>query len=330
MEAACSPHHEGMTSAASERRRRATEAAQPFGGVLSRTLLRGLGVDRHAVSREVIGDRWRVHGGQTVAVHTQELGPPALWWRAVWEVGCRTAALDGISALLAAGVTGYDASVVHVSVPDPFSSGHLAGVRPHRVKRVEGELVVGRGVPRVLPAIAAVRAAHWASSDRQAALLLVLAIQQGVVSGPQLFAASRMVSGRARKTLVPQVVQDITDGAKSLGELDFARMCRRRGLPEPDRQSVRHTLRGRVYLDAEWRDAGLVAEIDGSQHLLALNAIDDQLRQNEITLSRGRVLRIGLLGLRLSADAYLDQVARGLSGSNRSEFGPFEPGQRVS
>jgi hypothetical protein len=42
----------------------------------------------------------------------------------------------------------------------------------------------------------------------------------------------------------------------------------------------------------------------------------DHLRQNEITLQRGRVLRISLLGLRVSADAFLEQVARGLFGSS--------------
>lgn len=231
---------------------------------------------------------------------------------------------------MAAGVTGYDSAVVHVSVPDSFSPNRVDGVRVHRVQRVEGEVILNRGVPRVAPALAAVRAAHWAVSDRQAALLLVLPIQQGIVSGPQLVAASRAISGRRRRALVPQLVLDITDGARSLGELDFAIMCRRRGLPEPDRQTLRRTARGNAYLDVEWREHGLVVEIDGSHHALALNALDDQLRQNEVTLTRGRVLRIGLLGLRLTPDAYLDQVAHGLFGPGWSGFRPTGPGLRLT
>jgi very-short-patch-repair endonuclease len=317
-----------VPSTATLRRRAAVAAAQPFGGVLSRCLLRERGIDRHAVAREVAADRWRAHGGQTIAVHTQELGIPALWWRAVWEVGCRSAALDGASALIAAGVTGYDSALVHVSVPDAFSPSRVSGVRPHRVQRVEGEVILNRGVPRVAPALAAVRAAHWAVSDRQAALLLVLPVQQGIVSGAQLVAASRAVSGRRRRALVPQLVLDITDGARSLGELDFATMCRRRGLPEPDRQTLRRTARGNAYLDVEWRQCGLVVEIDGSQHTAGLALVVDHLRQNEITLQRGRVLRISLLGLRVSADAFLEQVARGLFGSNWSAFRP--PGRGPS
>lgn len=311
-----------MTSAAAVRRRAAVYASLPYGGVLSRSILRRLGIDRHALAREIAADRWSAHGDQTIALHTQKLGVPALWWRAVWEVGCRGAALDGASALAAAGVTGYDVAAVHVSVPDHFSPDPVDGVRVHRVVRVEREVITGRGVPRVAPAFAAIRAAHWASSDRQAALLLVLPIQQGIVSGPQLVAASRAISGRRRRALVPQLVQDISDGARSLGELDFAAMCRRRGLPEPDRQVVRRTAQGRIYLDVRWDVARLVVEIDGSHHGQGLAVISDQLRQNEVSLTRDIVLRISLLGLRLAPDQFLDQVARGLSVPIRPEIRP--------
>jgi very-short-patch-repair endonuclease len=102
-------------------------------------------------------------------------------------------------------------------------------------------------------------------------------------------------------------------------------MCRRCGLPEPDRQTLRRTARGNAYLDVEWRDAGLVVEIDGSQHTAGLALVVDHLRQNEITLQHGRVLRIALLGLRVSGNAFLDQVAGGLSGPRRSAFGPSRP-----
>jgi very-short-patch-repair endonuclease len=256
-----------------------------------------------------------------VAVHTRPLDTPAIWWRAVWETGTRIAALDGVSALLAAGVTGFDDPIVHVSVPGSCTPSRAEGVRLHRVARLEGELILSRGVPRVAPAIAAVRAAHWAVSDRQAALLLVLPIQQGIVSGPQLQAAARAVHGRRRRALVVHLVQDITDGAKSLGELDFAAMCRRRGLPEPDRQVMRRTSRGQVFLDARWEKRRLVIEIDGSHHGQGLTVVADNLRQNEVALSRDVVLRISLIGLRLAGDAFLDQIARGLNESEDRRTG---------
>jgi very-short-patch-repair endonuclease len=209
-------------------------------------------------------------------------------------------------------VTGYDESVVHVSIPSAINRSGILGVRVHRLRRVDGEVITGRGIPRVAPALAAIRAAHWASSDRQAALILVLPIQQGVVSGPQLQAATTAWVGRRRRSLVPQLVQDITDGARSLGELDFAQMCRQRGLPEPERQVVRRTPRGRIFLDVRWHRSRLVVEIDGSHHGAGLAMVADHLRQNEVALRHEIVLRITLLGLRIAADAFLDQVERAL------------------
>jgi very-short-patch-repair endonuclease len=67
---------------------------------------------------------------------------------------------------------------------------------------------------------------------------------------------------------------------------------------------------GRVYLDVAWEDVGLVVEIDGGQHALALNPVDDALRQNEVTLGDDLVLRIPVLGLRLTPAAFMDQVVR--------------------
>jgi len=273
-------------------------------------MLREIGIGRHIIGREVAGDHWQTHGCQTVAVHTGPLEARARWWRAIWETGASIAVLDGVSALLAGGTAGFDESVVHVSIPRARNRRRIEGVRLHRVERVDHEVITGRGVPRVAPAMAGIRAAHWASSDRQAALLLVLPIQQGLVSSAQLKAAADAWAGRRRRALVAQLVQDITDGAKSLGELDFAQMCRKRGLPEPDRQVVVRTSRGRIYLDVRWRAARLVVEIDGAHHGEGLGLVADHLRQNEIALRRDIVLRITVVGLRIAEDEFFAQVER--------------------
>jgi very-short-patch-repair endonuclease len=187
----------------------------------------------------------------------------------------------------------------------------------HHVRRVEREVAHLGGLPCVLPEIAAIRAAHWARTDRQAALLLCLAIQQRLTTGPRLVAAARAVRGRRRRKLVWLLVRDIADGAHSLGELDFARMCREKALPEPDRQVVRRGPKGRIYLDVGWPDLGVAVEIDGSQHRMALAVMDDNVRANEVVIAGETVLRIDLVGLRLEGDLFLDQVARALSGAAR-------------
>ena len=73
----------------------AARAAKPYDGVLSRRILHELGIDRYGVRAELRAQRWRAHGRQTIAMHTGELSERARPWRAVWEVGHRTAALGG-------------------------------------------------------------------------------------------------------------------------------------------------------------------------------------------------------------------------------------------
>lgn len=300
------------TSRPARRRALAASVAQAFGGVLSRRLLREIDIDRHAVAREIAADRWESHGLQTIALHTQDLDRTALAWRAVWEVGERIAAVDGVSALHLAGMTGYDDQTVHVSIPHGARVDEVAGVAIHRVQRRDGELV-GAGLPRVRTAVATVRAAGWARTDRQAALLIALSAQQRLASSTQLRQAAFTASGRRRRALVKTLVTDVTHGAQSLGELDFARLCRRRGLPPPERQSIRVGPRGRVYLDVEWPSFGVVVEIDGSQHRTGLAVVSDNLRQNDIALTGDVVLRISVIGLRLEADAFMDQVCVALA-----------------
>lgn len=173
--------------------------------------------------------------------------------------------------------------------------------------------VVGIGLPRVTPDWAVIHAAQLAVSDRQAALLICLAVQQRLVAPARLFAAWQTVRRSPRRALIDAVIRDVCDGVHSLGELDFARMCRRHGLPRPSHQVVRSLPGGRIYLDVEWEDIGLVVEIDGGQHALALNPVDDALRQNEVTLTRRAVLRIPVVGLRLAPERFLDQIERGLA-----------------
>ena len=105
---------------------------------------------------------------------------------------------------------------------------------------------------------------------------------------------------------------DLVGGARSLGELDFARECRRRGFPEPTRQTVRRGKDGRYYLDVCWDDFALVVEIDGIQHSWAQNVVGDALRQNTVTLTNATVLRLPLLGLRVAADEFFAQIEEAL------------------
>lgn len=106
----------------------AAAAAQDNDGVLSRTQLHDLGVNRWDIRREVRSRRWQVPGRHAVALHTGPLDQRA-WWRvAVIEAG-RHAALDGVTALLAAGLRNYSEPLIHVSVPRGAHPGGCPGGR---------------------------------------------------------------------------------------------------------------------------------------------------------------------------------------------------------
>lgn len=301
-----------------ERRARAVHLADQYGGVLSRSQLQTLGYSDERVRAELRAERWRSHGRQTIAVRTGELSDEARRWRAIWEVGPRIAVLDGLSALQLFGVQGLSDRDVHVSVPHTCAVAPVAGVVIHKVRRRHPADLISVGMPRSWPAAAAVRAAHWAVSDRQAALMLVLPVQQRLITGRQLVEATARVRGRTRRRLIALLARDIADGAQSLGELDMAALCRAYGLPAPSRQSVRRLRDGTAYLDVAWDEHRLVLEIDGAGHARGLAYGNDSLRQNELTLGSERVLRIDLIGLRLHERELMSQLARGLGVPGRA------------
>ncbi|GAA4108245.1 hypothetical protein GCM10022415_00740 [Knoellia locipacati] len=290
-----------------ERRRIAVGLAAEHGGVVHRRDLRAAGVDRNDVRTECCSGRWRSWGLHTVAVLEVSREPVADLWRAVWESG-PGAVLDGATALVVHGMVGFAPSTIDVSLPRSATARSVDGVTLHQRRLLER--CITAGVPRVVPEWATIHAAQWAVSDRQAALLVCLPVQQRLVRPLRLLDTWRSVTRSPRRDLLGQVIPDVCDGAHSLGELDFTALCRRYGVPPPLRQSVRTGPSGRVYLDAEWE--GLVVEIDGGHHLLGLNPTDDALRANEVALGSTRVLRIPLLGLRLEPGRFMVQVARGL------------------
>jgi len=272
-----------------------------------------MGITHDHIRNEISGERWTALGHQSVAVHRGPLPAIAKAWSAIWEVGERIAVLDGVTSLIASGLTGFDEDLLHLSVRHSHDIPTLDGVRVHKlIRRLDDELLP-TGVPRTAPAVAAVRAAGWAVSDRQAALLLLMPVQQRLTTAAALDLAASTCLGRRRRAFIRAVVRDVALGVQSLGELDFARLCRARGLPEPSRQVVRRGPRGRIYLDVRWDRHGLVVEIDGAQHREGLNVSIDNLSRNAVVLTGDRVLRIDRIGLRLHEEAFMGQVTLGLA-----------------
>lgn len=281
-------------------------------GVLSRRQLRDLGLTRWEIEAELRAGRWRAVGRQAVSVHTGPLSAAASHWVAVIEAGPR-AFLDGESALVAAGLTGYDVRSIRVTIPRgarPFRRTPGVDIRQSR-RWASTDTRRGR-LPCARVEVAAVRAALWARSDRQAALLLTMVVQQGLTTAEQLAVELLRIRRDKRRLFAHGVVNDLLGGVRSLGELDVVRECRRRGLPEPSKQVLRRTPNGTYYLDLLWEEWGLVVEVDGIQHSWASQIVGDALRQNAVSIRGKTVLRLPLLGLRVEPDTFFAQIAEAL------------------
>jgi hypothetical protein len=305
------------------RRAKAMKLAEDQAGVLARSQLYAAGFTRGEVRANVRAGRWSLLGAHCVLVRPgAPLTTDARWWAAVLEGGPR-AFLDGESALIVAGLEHYTAEKVRVSVPRGARIRHRGTVcNIRQTRRWQADDVVQEGLQRSRPAVAAIRAALWACSDRQATLLLTMTVQQGIAAVEELAAELLRVRRDRRRQLVQVVLLDLAGGVGSLGELDVLRGCRERGIPEPDKQVLRRTPNGTYYLDFRWDRWNVVLEVDGIQHAWIQQIVPDALRQNAVVLSGDVVLRLPILGLRLCPDAFFDQVIAALVKAGCPILGP--------
>ena len=303
-----------MTDQGSRRGQRAEidRIAASQGRVISRRQLYELGMSRSEVRAQIRAGRWQRLGSQCVVTHTGPLSEEARLWSAVLEGGPR-ALLDGASALVAAGLVHFEPEKIRVSVPRGARIRHRgtsADIRQTRRWRPEDR--VETGVPRTQVAVAGIRAALWAKTNRQAALILTMAVQQGLVTAEQLSVEMLLIRRDKRRLFLHDVLNDLLGGVRSLGELDVLRGCRERAIPEPDMQCLRRTPSGVYYLDFRWRLWKVVVEVDGIQHSWVENIVADALRQNTIAIAGDTVLRLPVLGLRVCPDDFFDQIVEAL------------------
>jgi len=304
-----------------EQRRTLTAMARYQGGVLSRPQLYAAGATRWTVHSQVRAGRWSVAGPQVVVL--DPLREPQLrgWWTAVLSVAPRAhvterprAALDGVTALLAAGLTGVTGDrLVHVAAPKsshPYPAGRRA--RVHETRRWRDEDVLLLPVPRVRPPVAAVHAALWSRTVREAALMLVAPVQQRLCTGEDLLIALDDVRRHRWLRELRAVAADTAAGVRSLPELDFARLSRAFGLPEPSRQLLVRRPDGVAYLDVAWERYGLFIEVDGRQHEDAAQEVPDALRHDDVALTGRTLLHVSTRWLRTEPEAVMAVVASGL------------------
>lgn len=299
------------------RRLRAEHESARQERVLTRRQLYALGLSRAEVRWHIRVGRWQTFGAHCVVTHNGPFDDELRHWVAVIEGGPR-ALVDGDSAMVLGGLENYVPSRIRVSVPRGARIRHRGApvkvnIRQTRRWRASDRDPNASGVPRTRFALATVRAAMWATSDRQATLLLLMAVQQGRTTPDRLAVELLDVLWDRRLGLMHGVLMEMAGGIRSLGELDFVEGCRARGLPEPESQALRRAANETYYLDFRWPRYRLVVEVDGIQHSWVQNLVADALRQNDVVLEGDTVLRLPVIGLRLCPDEFFAQVTAALA-----------------
>jgi len=300
-----------VTSSDDDALRQVRELAALQDGIVSRRQVYAAGLTRWQVKAQLRGGRWQRVADQSLCVHTGPLSDGARRWAAVFQGGPR-AQLDGAAALVESGLARFEIDRIRVSVPRGAKVRRTREFDVRQTRRWSAADLAPAGLPRTRPDVAAVRAALWARSDREATLVVTMAVQQGIVRADDLGRQLLRIRRDRRRSLLHALVNDLLDGARSLGELDLGAELRRRGLPVPERQVLRLAAGNRYYLDLYWPGWKLVVEVDGIHHSWAENVVGDALRQNALALDGDTVLRLPLLGLRLEPEAFYGQIERAL------------------
>lgn len=288
-------------------------------GMVARRQLRPLGIGWDAVDSRVAAGRWAIRTPRVISAFTGDLTTTQRQWLAVLHAGPRSM-LAGLSAAGHHGLAGWVRDEIAVMVQGELSLERVEGVRFVRSRRPLELLVSPRpGIPamRLEPAVLL-----WAAYDaelRPGIGALGATVQQRLTTAARLLEWVELLRPLRRAKPIVAALNDIAGGAHSVAELDVARMCRRFGMPLPDRQTPRQERSGRQrWTDCEWvlpDGSTLVLEVDGSFHLEVVAWGDDIRRSRALTSRERTVVRCTAYELRHEPLAVAtDLVALGLPG----------------
>lgn len=285
------------------------------GGVLSRQQALGCGLTAEGWRWRLDDEQWQTLLPGVVVTHT---GPAAFAEKVQAAVlyGGAGAAVSGQALVhLTQGSRrrGEPPPFVDIAVDPRCQIGRRDFFRPHRCSRL-AELTHPVRTPRqVRIAPGVLHQAAWAPAGRVAEWRVAAAVQQRLVTVPQLRDALVLLPRLPRRRLVREVLDDVELGAHARTELDFLRFLRRHGLPLPDRLQFEVRASGKRYLDAWWERQRVAAEIDGAHHIEVGSWDDDTLRANAVVVATraDRVLLLRVTGGNLRhAEAELSEQFR--------------------
>lgn len=288
-------------------------------GVVSRAQVLASGLTDSDIARKVRRREWaRLFAG----VYVDHTGTPS-WEQLAWGSTLlhAPAALDSWSALRASGLTlaaGHDdislVVAAHRRVDDP------PGVRTRRTRAWHRVTQLHLSPPRVRLETAALTAASEAKTEDAAVGLLADVVQQRRTTAERLRIALDESLRLSRRSLLADVLTDVTSGALSPLERRYLRDVERaHGLPHGHRQRrVRSGDRLQIR-DVDYTAFGIDVELDGRLgHEMAQDRWEDLDRDLRSLVSGTITVRAGwgqvLKPCRLAAVVAAVLNARGWSG----------------
>jgi hypothetical protein len=260
---------------------------------VARRQLLALGHSSLFVDDQIAAERWQLVSDVVVCTTTGPLSREQLTWAGVLHAGPGSA-IGGLTALERRGLRHWHRDEITVLLAKSHNLQPLAGVRFVETRRPVGLNATG-APPTWRTEPAALLFAGYTRSVGTARGLLAAVVQQRLTTPERLVDELPRMRPLRRSKQFRATVQDVADGAHSLGELGVARMCLSASLPMPDRQVRRVDASGRVrFTDAEWRlpDGRLVIlEVEGGFHMEVGHWEADIARERDLVSTGAIVLR---------------------------------------
>ncbi len=255
---------------------------------------------------------WQRMSRDVFVNHNGPLTPEQELWVVV-KAAPPGSALAGRTAAKLGGLKGFESDRIYVTVPCGTSMPKLRGLKPvtHYSRFLDSRDVSPMVSPRrTRQPRALLDAASWADTDRQARATILAGVQQRLVRPDDLAGALPRRGPCLRHQLIDETIADAAGGIASVPERDFDEIRRQWGLPTPTRQRVLKRPDGRYYLDVDWEDYKISAEIDGMPHMSVLNWDADLDRMNEIAIDHRTLLRFTSYAVRHRKPAVASTLVR--------------------
>ncbi len=250
---------------------------------------RRLGIDRHAVHRQVRSGNWRLCSRGVYFVDDRPFTDAARIRAAVWGYGAQAAA-SGLAAAFWLDLTRFAPAVVEVTVPRDSNGRRHAGSRVRRRDLAAVDLVERRGLRTTAPALTVVEAAV----RRRGGAKLMDSALQGGVDLRELWAAHLRNKGRYGSPASRLLLQAASDGARSAAERLLVTVLRDAGITG---WQANYPVGG-YKVDVGFPVRKVAIEVDGfAFHSGAVEFQADRERQNNIALLGWQVLRFTWLDL---------------------------------